>query len=158
MAQGRTGGEEGMKFDLRKPCNNCPFRTDIVFTLAQARVEQIVHAITELDQTFACHKHLKNDDDGFNIPHKNDQHCAGAMILLERIHRPNQMMRIAERVGLYDRHKLDMSAPVFGSADEMIGCTNWTPAHVQRRLALPQPKPWPPRGRFGVARAINNGD
>jgi pSer/pThr/pTyr-binding forkhead associated (FHA) protein len=42
-----------------------------------------------------------------------EQHCAGATILLERLNRPNQMMRWMERLGGYDRTKLDMDAPVY---------------------------------------------
>lgn len=148
-----------MKFDLRKPCANCPFRTDINFPLAQERVEQIVEAITDLDQTFACHKTVKHDDDGEHVHSKNEQHCAGALILLERIQRPNQMMRIAERCGFYDRHKLEMDAPVFGSADEMIECGNWMrkAAYMPARKlpAPPKPKPARRRSRFGIARAIS---
>ena len=32
---------------------------------------------------------------------------------------PHQMMRICERLGLYDRTKLNMDAPVFGSLAEV---------------------------------------
>lgn len=42
----------------------------------------------------------------------HDPHCAGALIFLEKRNRPNQMMRIAERTGSYDRRTLDMKAPV----------------------------------------------
>lgn len=51
---------------------------------------------------------------------KNEQHCAGAMIILERLERPNQMMRICERLGLYDRRKLKMDAPVFEDFDAFV--------------------------------------
>ena len=44
---------------------------------------------------------------------EDSQHCGGAMILLEKIDRPNQMMRIMERIGGYDRRKLKMDADVF---------------------------------------------
>lgn len=39
-------------------------------------------------------------------------HCAGALIFLEKRYRPNQLMRISERLGMYDRTKLDMKAKV----------------------------------------------
>ena len=42
------------------------------------------------------------------------------MILLEKIERPNQLMRIMERLGFYDREKLDMTAPVFDTPKEFI--------------------------------------
>ena len=44
---------------------------------------------------------------------EDSQHCGGALILLEKIESPNQMMRIMERMGGYDRHKLKMDADVF---------------------------------------------
>lgn len=50
----------------------------------------------------------------------DEQHCAGALILLEKLDRPSQMMRISERIGMYDRRKLDMDAPVFDTFRKMI--------------------------------------
>lgn len=113
-----------MKYDLRKPCLGCPFRTDVEPYLAAERAEEIIEAITRRQQTFACHKHTRFDEDeegeSVNVPHSDDQHCAGALILLERMEMPNQMMRISERLGLYDRTKLHMDAPVYEDADEML--------------------------------------
>ena len=48
----------------------------------------------------------------------NAQHCSGALIVLEKLEQPNQMIRISERLGLYDRRKLNMKAPVFDDFDE----------------------------------------
>lgn len=45
--------------------------------------------------------------------------CAGSLILMEKSGTPNQMMRIAERLGVYDPSRLDMDAPVHGSWIEM---------------------------------------
>jgi hypothetical protein len=110
-----------MNFDLRAPCANCPFRTDITFYLDTERVVEICDAITRKQQTFACHKTTKHDDEtGRSIPHKGEQHCAGALVMLERIDQPNQMMRIAERLRYYDRRKLRMDSPVFESPEAMI--------------------------------------
>jgi hypothetical protein len=61
--------------------------------------------------TFQCHKTIRKGE---------PQHCAGATIFLEANEQPNQMMRIMERLGAYDRHALDMDSPVFTDADEMI--------------------------------------
>jgi len=109
-----------MKFNLKTPCNNCPFRTDVMFYLSNERVEEICTSLTAEDQTFACHKTTKFGDDGEAMQHKGENHCAGALIMLEHMDKPNQMMRIAERCGFYDRTKLDMSAPVFETDDEMM--------------------------------------
>ncbi len=113
-----------MNFDLRRPCKDCPFRTDIPGFLSKARAREITRAITDGQGTFSCHKlnDFTEDDEGEPVVIEGDkaQHCAGALIFLERINRPNQMMRIAERLRLYDRTKLDMDAPVFASATAMI--------------------------------------
>lgn len=71
-------------------------------------------------RTFSCHKLNEPGDDGEMHETANSQHCAGALIFLERLNRPNQMMRIAERFGMYDRTKLDMDAPVFRTPAQMI--------------------------------------
>lgn len=99
-----------MNFDLTKPCKECPFRNDRPGYLHPERVEEITDALFS-DQTFQCHK---------TIDKGKPQHCAGALIFLEANEAPNQMMRIMERLGTYDRTKLDMSAPVFTDADSMI--------------------------------------
>ena len=40
--------------------------------------------------------------------------------LKEKEGQPDQMMRISERLGLYDHSKLDMDAPVYDSWEHMI--------------------------------------
>ena len=107
-----------MNYRLRRPCKHCPFRTDIVPFLTQDRAEEIFTAITDQQQTFQCHKTL-------DLPRQKQEHCAGAMILLEKLERPNQMMRIAERTGMYDRRKLDMNSPVFDTGEEFIMAQEW---------------------------------
>ena len=112
-----------MKLDMTAPCDNCPFRTDAEGfhrTLGYERVEEILDSMITLQQTFQCHKTLQYDEEGDFIEGPNAQHCAGALILLEKEERPNQMMRWMERIGQYDRTKLDMGAPVFDSVDEML--------------------------------------
>lgn len=105
-----------MKFDLKRPCTHCPFRYDIPGYLTQAKAEEIIESIAYRDESFPCHKTLdfnNTDEEGDAITTGEEQHCAGALILLEHMDSPNQMMRIAERIGLYDRRKLDMESPVF---------------------------------------------
>ena len=103
-----------MKYDLRTPCNNCPFRNDIPPYIHPERVEEIMGG------EFACHKTTKHNDDGEPINSGREQHCAGSLILHEKMECPHQMMRIMERFGGYDHTKLDMDAPVYGSVSEMV--------------------------------------
>ncbi len=113
-----------MKMDLRAPCANCPFRNDIAPYLRVDRVEEILESIVDRDATFSCHKHNEFDenDEGESvvIEGRDAQHCAGAMILLENIDRPNQWMRISERLGFYRRDRLKMDSPVYESPEHMI--------------------------------------
>lgn len=106
-----------MRFDLKKPCEKCPFRTDVTPYLRKARAAEISHALTEQQATFTCHKHSHSL--GYSRK-KEEQHCAGAMIVLEKMQRPNQLMRIAERFGEYNFKLLDMKAPVFKTLKQFI--------------------------------------
>ena len=97
-----------MKYTMTTPCNQCPFLEGSGFTKAQLNR----HARGE----FGCHKacELREDDEGFEQfePTKDTPHCAGALIYLEKRGKPHQMMRIAERLGMYNHTNLDMKAKV----------------------------------------------
>ena len=100
-----------MKYNLSKPCANCPFRDDIRPYLNEARAGEIVESLEQ--STFPCHKTVDYDKEGHLDMVRNSSHCAGALIMLEHVNQPSQAMRIAERLGIYDRRKLKMDAPVF---------------------------------------------
>lgn len=111
-----------MKFTLTDPCKKCPFRTDIEPFLREQRAWEIGDGLLA-GHTFTCHETtVEADDDGDEESSMEDgpnaQHCAGAMIILEKICQPSQMMRICGRIGQYDRTKLNMKAPVFEGMDE----------------------------------------
>lgn len=96
-----------MKYNLTTPCDACPFLVGSGFTIRRLNE----HAIGE----FACHKACDIDEDEGNFVEKKNgktPHCAGVLIYLEKRGKPHQMMRIAERLRLYDHTKLDMKAPV----------------------------------------------
>lgn len=105
-------------YALTKPCSSCPFRNDIRPFLRKDRVRQIEQSLVQSE--FHCHLTAEHDDEGEQMHTGNEVHCAGALILMEKMGRPSQMMRISERLGMYDRTKLDMNAPVFNSFREMI--------------------------------------
>src|SRR5882724_658150 len=106
-----------MKYDLTKPCDKCPFRSDIRPYLNEERAYEIGEA-----DSFACHKTTEScddEDDSDRQATAKSQMCAGYLILREKMEQPSQSMRIAERLGLYDRTKLDMNASVFDDISEM---------------------------------------
>jgi hypothetical protein len=112
-----------MNFDMKAPCNNCPFRHDVPGFLRQERAEEIAASLLS-DQSFPCHKTTEDDEDedgeSFRYATPDSQHCAGAAIMLMHMGEPNQMMRIAMRMGWFDPNKLDMCAPVFQDDGEFI--------------------------------------
>ena len=109
-----------MKFDMTSPCPKCPFRTDVPPYLRQDRAQEIADDLTRHQQTFACHQTITFDGEGEYVPRNGEQHCAGALIVLEKMNRPNQMMRWMERLGGYDRRKLKMDAPVFDTMRRFV--------------------------------------
>lgn len=101
-----------MKFDLKQPCKDCPFvpGSSTNLSLDEGRLTGIVQDIRK-DMTFTCHKTL-------DLPSQTQQHCGGALIFLEKEDNPNQMMRIAERIGLYDRRKLKMDVSLIENGEK----------------------------------------
>ncbi len=62
---------------------------------------------------FHCHKTGENDEEtGDFIATENSSACAGMLIFNEKRNKPNQLMRIYERFGEYNRHKLNMKSEV----------------------------------------------
>lgn len=104
-----------MKYDQTKPCKTCPFRRSTSFEFPYQRAHEIVYN----DGGFSCHK--TTTEKGRGNSHKNAQACAGRLIVLEKSEMPDQMMRIAERIGLYDRTKLKMDDPdVFDDIEDFM--------------------------------------
>lgn len=111
-----------MDYTLKKPCPHCPFRTDIKPFITPERAEEICDSLL-YGQDFPCHKttvHDEDDEDGGLVANSDSKMCAGAMIMLEHMDQPTQMMRISERFGHYDRTKLEMDSPVYQDTEDMI--------------------------------------
>jgi hypothetical protein len=116
-----------VRFDLRKPCVQCPFRPGGVL-LNGPRAQEIADAVTIGDVTFTCHKtisgeHLELDDgeERYN-PGRGDQMCAGAIALIRKTGAANQMLQIAERLGLCDPNRLSPEAEgmIYESVEAMV--------------------------------------
>lgn len=128
-----------MHFDLTKPCSNCPFLRDGGVRLTKARVKQIASAmLSSQGATFACHKTTVPSEDGMAMRETpNSRHCAGALIFAERNGNGTQMMRIAERLGMYDAEKLmadkAVVATVFKDLDEMLDLNRMETTRALRR-------------------------
>jgi hypothetical protein len=96
-----------MKYTKTNPCDECPFLEKFKKGFSKTKLESFASG------EFACHKTCDTDnEEGVYEPTKDSVHCAGALIYLEKRERSTQMMRICERLGMYDRTKLDMDAKV----------------------------------------------
>ncbi len=110
---------------MRIPCDSCPFRRgEKAVRLTEARATEIA----ETDGEFPCHKTTVegdgDDGEGEMESTKTSKICAGFLIFREKQERPNQLMRIAERIGMYDAGALMKDNPalneVFDDLDEML--------------------------------------
>lgn len=119
-----------MHYDLLKPCSDCPFLREGGVRLTSARVEEIAGMMLDTGGgTFPCHKTTVEAEDGLEREAtSSSQHCAGALIFAEKNETATQMMRIAERLGMYDARKMmsDKKAvdSVFQNLEEMLECNS----------------------------------
>lgn len=96
-----------MNYAMTTPCAECPFLKKMSRGFTIKRLNEFASG------EFPCHKTAETDDESGEFYAKDDsQHCAGALIYNERRNTPTQMMRICERLGMYDRTKLNMKAAV----------------------------------------------
>ena len=97
-----------MKYSMTTPCDACPFLKSMKHGFTLRRLKEFA-----ANGEFPCHKTAdgNNEEDEFR-PTENSLVCAGMLIFNEKRGTPNQMMRICERIGMYDRRKLNMEAEV----------------------------------------------
>lgn len=123
-----------MKWDMKKPCGNCPFKRRGHIPLHPERVQEIAGMMLDSQGgVFPCHKTTQLDDDGEPIGREGQVHCAGALCFAEKHGTSTQMMRIAGRLGMYDPTPLErwsVQVEVFDTLDEMQD------AHAESNAAL----------------------
>lgn len=129
-----------MNYTMTIPCHTCPFRREGGVRLTTSRVREIAGMMLDSQGgEFPCHKsvdydrdddHDDGNNDGRRISDPTEVHCAGALIFAERQKTATQMMRIMERIGLYDAAKLmaneEVVTSVFGSLREMLAANRGT--------------------------------
>lgn len=106
-----------MNFTRTRACNTCPFRRDgcgnPIRGLGSDTAREIADTLEHNDSTFSCH----DDND---LPQSKRNHCVGAMHVIEANDNPNQMMRICERLGIYDRRELTGAEDCFDNMEEFV--------------------------------------
>lgn len=104
------------RFSMKKPCNNCPFRTDDkAIHLRVGRIEGIAEDLESNDRAvFPCHKtNLLSDDD-------TNQHCYEAMKYLANTGNESVPMRLAAAFGMLDMKELrDSEQPIAKNIGEL---------------------------------------
>ncbi|SDM67157.1 hypothetical protein SAMN05421823_11916 [Catalinimonas alkaloidigena] len=109
--------EEGKAiFSLKRPCADCPFRSDVAFYLHAKRRAEIARQL-RAGEKFACHKTVTYTASGNAVAGPTSKMCAGAMIALERTTGPNLFMLYGQMLGFYDSSRLDWNAPVIKLED-----------------------------------------
>lgn len=117
---------------MSAPCSNCPFLKKGGVRLTMGRIEEITSGLLKSQgHTFTCHKTTVDadaedeDEEGVTdrVDGPNAQHCGGALIFAEKNGNQTQMMRFAERLGLYDPAALaalKAHRRIFDSVAEMM--------------------------------------
>jgi hypothetical protein len=102
---------------MKKPCECCPFRRGTPMRLTKGRVREVVGGMLNPGGgEFPCHRTIEHHEDGEGFSEKkNCKHCAGALIFAEKNGTATQMMRICERIGMYDAATLMANQEVVDS-------------------------------------------
>ena len=116
-----------MKYDLRRPCKNCPFRSDetrITFASREraAEIEESAYR-----NGFPCHlsaelQMIGPDEEGY-VAGDDTQYCAGhAIFEIQAGGFGSPWPGIDNDEELYDRlaARVDLSAPVFRSVEDFL--------------------------------------
>jgi Family of unknown function (DUF6283) len=104
-----------LKFDIKRPCEHCPFRRDVPPYLHRAR--QIARQMEDDHYWFACHE-TTGMKHGKRVRRADQSHCAGLMAVLWREGNPNIAMRLALAFKMISREQLEAEQPVFDSLAE----------------------------------------
>lgn len=121
-----------MKFDLKTPCKNCPFRNDetrITFA-GKERATEIAESayrngfpchLSAIDTSEAYEAMGIEDQGGYEFG-ENTQHCAGAIIMFLHDSYGSPWPGIGNDEDLMETlaMQMDMEAPVFQSEEEFI--------------------------------------
>ncbi len=114
---------------MTSPCSDCPFLKKGGIRLRTARVRELV----KNEGDFPCHKTVKRNGDGEWVKQHTASVCGGSLIFMDKIDQPNQMMRIAQQLGIYDPKQSKNRDLVFDSVAEMLSTCD--DAKTQQRPA-----------------------
>lgn len=131
-----------MRFDLRSPCSDCPFRTDA--PMHEGIIAELPSKLDSLQEGILAHTCHQTDPRADCRADKRApagspvQHCAGALIFAENVGLPQLPAIAAEAKGIYNPKRLNMSAPVFDSQVKML--LHYIPGMIAKFPHHPQTK------------------
>jgi len=134
-----------MKFDIKRPCATCPFRTDVAPFLH--RGPQLAEQLGDDHFWFACH-YSTGMIHGKRVKKAEQSQCAGSTMVLWREARPNIAMRIALIAGMITPAQLEAEAPVFNSLEEFAAHHEGESLEAYRERPKKNKRPHPSRPRF----------
>ena len=104
-----------MRFDLRAPCDDCPFLRKGGIRLTRERVTEIASGCLGqgAGAIFPCHKYAYGRRAGW-------QHCAGAIVFAQNNGIETQGMQLAERFGWLHPETMRGHARVFRTLAAML--------------------------------------
>lgn len=92
-----------------RPCKKCPFRNDVEPYIRPDRAVEIAMSLAQGGE-FYCHETTVVDEDDENgaamTSGPNTLVCAGSVLTMINGEEENKMLRIAERIGSFDRSRL----------------------------------------------------
>lgn len=141
---GRQRPSITMRFDLKKPCKNCPFLKASVQPankgwLSKGRAQGIIDSLLYHGGTFPCHKTTRMDDEfDHDLEYASEeaareaekeawrrnvagsQYCAGALILMLKCGNPSQMTQFAQRLNFFNEEELIDRDKVVENLEEFV--------------------------------------
>lgn len=102
------------------PCADCPFRSDIEFSLTVEKVQSVIAALQD-DGDFPCHQTTA----ATGKASRYGEVCIGAAIFLEHVRdgglRANRSFRMREGCFKeFNREELEVNSPVFKDVDAFV--------------------------------------
>ena len=112
---------EKLNLNLKRPCNECPFRKDTMFGwLGKRKATEIIDCIAGSDHgSFSCHKTNDFTESGVKET-ETTEHCAGALILLHKLGSPNMAMRLGYLARKFNGKNLLDQDQVFDRSEDFI--------------------------------------
>ena len=117
-----------MLFNLKKPCNDCPFRRDSPQGwLGKERAKDISTTLVKGIGTFSCHK-TTGATNGEDVPQEKQSQCFGALQMLRNSNKLESgfIFQMATRLLGADFSGVKKSKEIFRNKTQFIKHHDWS--------------------------------